>query len=287
VVMSRFDAEQVLAAIDRYKVQGTMLVPTHFRRMLALPDEVRARYQLGSLTYVTHTGAACPREVKQAMIEWWGPVFLEAYGGTECGNLTVITSQDWLKKPGSVGRAAPPYEGLVISEDGEFLGPNQEGRLYFRDTTGRGISYFNDPEKTAAAHFEPGVFTLGEIGYYDEDGYCYITDRFSDMVVSGGVNIYPAEIEKVLVLHPDVLDVAVVGVPNEEMGEEVRALVIPRDAGNPPSAEALLAFCRECLARYKCPASFDFVSDVGRNVMGKINKSELRRRYWSGEQRVG
>jgi long-chain acyl-CoA synthetase len=287
IIMSKFDPEKVLEAIDTYKVQGLMMVPTHMRRLLALPEDIRKKYDVASLKYVTHTGAACPREVKKAMIDWWGPVFLEAYGGTESGNVAAITSHEWLLKPGSVGKNSYPYEGLVIGENGERLGPNQEGRLYFRDTTGRGVVYFNDPEKTAAAHLEPGVFTLGEIGYYDEDGYLFITDRFSDMVVSGGVNIYPAEIEKVLVLHPEVGDVAVFGVPNADMGEEVCALIIPRHPDHPPSPEELLSFCRERLARYKCPASFVFVDDVGRNAIGKINKAELRRRYWTGSQRIG
>lgn len=287
VVMSRFDPEKVLETIERYAVQGTMLVPTHFRRLLALPAEVRARYSVKSLKLVTHTGAACPKEVKRDMIEWWGPVFLEAYGGTESGSTTLITSGEWLKKPGSVGKVVPPFELLIIGDDGQILGPRAEGRIYFRDTTGRGIIYYKDAAKTAAAHIEPSVFTLGEIGYYDEDGYLYITDRFSDMIVSGGVNIYPAEIEKVLILHPEVLDIAVVGVPNTEMGEEVRALIIPRDPANPPKTEDLKRFCRLSLAGFKCPASYEFVDDVGRNAIGKINKAQLRRRYWTGEQRVG
>jgi long-chain acyl-CoA synthetase len=287
IVMSRFDPEKVLETIDRYGVQGLMLVPTHFRRLLALPTEVRERYKIDSIKLVTHTGAACPKEVKRAMIEWWGMVFLEAYGGTESSSTTLITSEEWLKKPGSVGRAISPYELLIVNEYGKRLGPREEGRIYFRDTTGRGIIYYKDPVKTAAAHIEPGVFTLGEIGYYDEDGYLYITDRFSDMIVSGGVNIYPVEVENVLILHPDILDVAVVGVPNVDMGEEVRALVIPRNAANPPKIEDLKTFCRQTLAGFKCPASYEFVDDVGRNALGKINKRELRRRYWTGEQKVG
>lgn len=287
VVLSRFDANTVLDVIDRYKIQGTMLVPTHFHRLLALPEGIRSTYNLESLKYVSHTGAACPREVKHAMIEWWGPVFVEAYGGTESGSVTLINSEEWLKKPGSVGRITPPYQGLVFNEASELLGPNEEGRLYFRDTTGRGIVYHNDPEKTAAAHIEPGVFTLGEIGYYDEEGYLFITDRFSDLVVSGGVNIYPAEVEKVLVLHPDVVDVAVIGIPDAQMGEAVLAMVIARDITHPPAAEELLEFCRERLARFKCPKTFEFVEDIGRNAMGKVNKKDLRSRYWSGAQRVG
>jgi long-chain acyl-CoA synthetase len=287
VIQSWFDPEKLLEAVDRHRIEGMMLVPTHFRRLLALPDDVKARYRLDSLKYVTHTGSACPPEVKRAMIDWWGPVFLEAYGGTESGNITAIGSEEWLRKPGSVGKASAPYELVIIGDDDSELGPNEEGKIYARDKTGRGIVYHDDPEKTAAAHLSPGVFTLGEIGYVDEDGYLFITDRFSDMIVRGGVNIYPAEIEQVLMLHPDVADIAVIGAPDEEMGEEVRALIVPRDPVNPPDVEALLEFCRGRLAKYKCPNTVEFVADVKRNAIGKINKTELRRRYWNTAQRVG
>ncbi|HEY0840336.1 MAG TPA: AMP-binding protein, partial [Vulgatibacter sp.] len=221
VVMSRLDAEQVLRTIEAFKVKSTLMVPTHFQRLLALPEEVRTKYDVSSLRVVSHTGAACPVDTKRRMIEWFGPVLLEAYGATESGTTNSITSQEWLEKPGSVGKTLPPFELLVISEEGERLGAKQVGQLYFRDTTGRGIVYHNDEAKTRAAHLEPGVFTLGEVGYFDDDGYVFITDRVSDMIVSGGVNIYPAETEQVLIQHPAVADVVVIGAPNEEMGEEV------------------------------------------------------------------
>jgi long-chain acyl-CoA synthetase len=233
------------------------------------------------MKFVTHTGAACPVEVKRAMIDWWGPIFVDAYGATEVGTTCSITSTEWLEHPGSVGRAVPPFEALVIDDDGRELPPNVEGKLYFRDTTGRGIFYPNDPQKTAAAHIAPGVFTLGEIGYVDEDGYVFITDRFSDLVVSGGANIYPAEAEQVLVEHPEVADVACIGVPHADMGEALKALVVPRDPASPPDPAALITFCRERLSHYKCPRSVDIVASVGRNAMGKINKRALRAPYWA------
>jgi long-chain acyl-CoA synthetase len=280
VILHRFDAENTLATIERYRTETAVMVPTHFVRLLALPDDVRARYDVSSMKLVTHTGAACPVDVKRAMIEWWGPIFVDAYGATEVGTTCSITSEEWLAHPGSVGRAVPPFEALVIDDDGREVPPHTEGKLFFRDTTGRGISYPNDPEKTAAAHIAPGVFTLGEIGYMDADGYVFITDRFSDMVVSGGANIYPAEAEQVLLEHPDVADVACIGVPNAEMGEEVKALVVPRDRSSPPEAAELIAFCRQRLTHYKCPRSVEIVESVGRNAMGKVNKRALRAPYW-------
>jgi long-chain acyl-CoA synthetase len=252
-----------------------------------LPADVRGRYDLSSLVAVAHTGAACPRDVKREMIAWFGPVLIEAYGATEAGTTNMITSQEWLRKPGSVGKTLGPFELIVVAEDGSRLGANAVGQLYFRDTTGRGIVYHNDPEKTRAAHLEPGVFTLGEVGYVDEDGYVFITDRVSDMIVSGGVNIYPAETEQVLLQHPGVADAAVVGAPNSEMGEEVKALVVPRSVGAPPDAADLDRFCRVRLAGFKCPRSYEFVADIGRNAMGKINKRELRRRFWPSDRTIG
>jgi acyl-CoA synthetase (AMP-forming)/AMP-acid ligase II len=270
VTLKRFDPEVVLATIERHRISSVLMVPTHFQRLLALPEAVRAKYDVSSLRLVPHTGAACPREVKKAMIDWFGPVLMEAYGGTESGTTNLIHSDEWLRKPGSVGKTLAPFELLVIGDDGEELPQGGIGQLYFRDTTGRGIIYHNDPEKTAAAHLRPGVFTLGEVGYVDEDGYVFITDRVSDMIVSGGVNIYPAEAEQVLIRHPDVADVAVIGVPGGAMGEEVKALVMARDP-----------------AGFKAPRSYDLVADLGRNAMGKVNKRALRRPYWPTERTIG
>lgn len=282
VVMGRFDAEATLAAIDLHRVRGVFMVPTHFSRLLALPAKVGERYRTDSLVSVTHSGAPCPVSVKRAIIDWLGPIVYEGYGSTEVGGSCHINSEDWLAHPGSVGRPVPPFEVLIVDEGGNELPPGREGRVYFADGSGRGIRYRNAPEKTAAAHLRPGVFTLGEIGYTDDDGFLYLTDRFSDMVVSGGVNIYPAEAEQVLVEHPGVADVACIGVPDEEMGEQLIALVVPTDPGRPPSEAEIIVFCRNRIAHYKCPRSIDFVSEelLGRSAMGKINKQALRAPNW-------
>ncbi|MCZ6659280.1 MAG: AMP-binding protein [Gammaproteobacteria bacterium] len=280
VILGRFDAEKTLRAIQDHQIGNSVMVPTHFVRLLALPDDVKARYDLSSLQAISHTGAQCPVEVKRAMIDWWGPVFLDAYGASEVGTTCAINSEEWLQHPGSVGKAIPPFEAMIFDDDDALLPPNQEGRLFFKDATGRGVVYHNDPEKSAAAHIAPGIFTLGEIAYMDEDGYVYITDRFSDMVVSGGVNLYPAEAEQVLIEHPSVLDVACIGVPHAEMGEELKALAIAKDPSSVPPADELIGWCRERLSHYKCPRSLDWVDDLGRNTMGKINKRRLRAPYW-------
>jgi len=275
VVHERFDAEATLAAIAEQSIESSIMVPTHFVRCLALPAETRERYDVSSLRQVAHTGGKCAIDVKRKMIEWWGPVLSESYGGTESGTVCSINSTDWLAHPGSVGRSVPPFEALIVDDDGNELPPDTEGRLYFRDTTGRGIVYEGDPQKTADAHLAPGVFTLGEIGYIDADGFVFITDRFSDMVVSGGVNIYPAEVEQVLERHPSVADVACVGLPDDEMGERLVALVqlVPGAEEHP---ESLQAWCRESLAGYKCPKQIRFVGEISRNPMGKIDKRALR-----------
>ncbi|MEQ9004528.1 MAG: AMP-binding protein [Pseudomonadales bacterium] len=284
VILAKFDAEKTLRAIAEYGIGSSVMVPTHFVRLLGLPDDVKARYDLSSLQSISHTGAKCPVDVKRAMIEWWGPVFKDAYGASEVGTTCMITSEEWLEHPGSVGKSLPPFTAMILDDDGNPLPPGQEGRLYFKDDTGRGVVYHNDPEKSAAAHIAPGIFTLGEIAYMDADGYVYITDRFSDMVVSGGVNLYPAEAEQVLIDHPGVLDVACIGVPHPEMGEELKALAIPKDPANPPSAAEVIAWCRARLSHYKCPRTLDWVPDLGRNTMGKINKRKLRAPYWEGHR---
>lgn len=281
VILGRFDAEKTLATIEQYRITSTLMVPTHFVRLLALPDEVKAKYDVSLLQQVSHTGAKCPVDVKKAMIDWFGPVLFEAYGASEVGTTNAIGSEEWLAHPGSVGKTLPPFEAMILDEDDNPLPPNTEGRLFFKDTTGRGVVYHNAPEKQAEAHIAPGVFTLGEIAYMDEDGYVYITDRFSDMIVSGGVNVYPAEAEQVLIDHPAVLDVACIGIPNAEMGEELKALVILKPEVEAPDPAELIDWCRERLSHYKCPRSVDYVDDLGRNTMGKINKRKLRAPYWA------
>ena len=275
-VLPRFDAVRVLRAIEDWEIASTTLVPTHLSRLVALPHEVRVRADVSSLRLVFLTGAACPIDVKRSIIDWWGPVVLEAYGATEVGVTTSITSEDWLTHPGSVGRSVAPYTAVVVDDSGREVSPSEEGRLYFRDATGRGIVYEGDPERTAAAHLEPAMFTLGEIGKVDVDGWVFVTDRFSDMVVTGGVNVYPAEMEQVLVAHPGVADVAGIGLPHPDLGEQLVALVVPADPGAPPSIDALQAWCEERLSRFKCPREIRVVDDLGRNPLGKLDKRGLR-----------
>jgi long-chain acyl-CoA synthetase len=284
VVLGRFDAENVLRTIDTLGAETTVMVPTHFIRLLSLPEEVRSKYDVSSVKLIAHTGASCPIDVKRRMIEWFGPVLQDSYGATEVGTTCTISSEEWLEHPGSVGRAVPPFRALVVDDAGNELPAGTEGALYFEDATGRGIIYPGDPEKTAQAHLRPGVFTLGEIGYITEDGFVYITDRFSDLIVSGGVNIYPAESEQVLLEHPQVSDVAVIGVPNRDMGEEVKALVVPVDPADPPGGAELISWCRDRLTSYKCPRSVDLVETIGRTAMGKVNKRELRKPYWTAAE---
>jgi long-chain acyl-CoA synthetase len=283
IILRKFDAEAALAAIDRYKTETSVMVPTHFVRMLALPAEVKAKYDVSSMRLISHTGAKCPIDVKAAMIEWFGPVFRDAYGATEVGTVCTINSAEWMDHRGSVGRAVAPFTALVLDDDMNELPPNTEGRLYFRDATGRGIVYPHDAAKTAASNPEPGLFTLGEIAYMDVEGYVYITDRFSDMVVSGGVNLYPAEAEQLLIDHPNVADVGCIGVPHAEMGEMLVALVMATDPGSPPDPAALAAWLRERLSHYKCPREYHVVDNLLRNTMGKINKRKLRDAWLAGQ----
>ncbi|MDH6678972.1 long-chain acyl-CoA synthetase [Rhodococcus sp. LBL1] len=279
-VLERFDAEAVLATIDRHRIATTLMVPTHFHRLLSLPDDVRARYDVGSLRLVTHTGAPCPHDVKRAMIDWFGPVLFDSYGGSESGPLCGISSADWLTRPGSVGRVRPPFvRAVAVDADGNELPTGAEGRLAFEERDGRSVAYLGAARKTSNALIRPGLFTLGDVGYVDDDGFVFITDRETDMIISGGVNIYPAEIEHALLAHPDVADVAVIGVPDEDMGESVLALVVPRVPDRAPATADLVEHCRTTLAGYKVPRAIEFRDDLGRSTMGKISKRALRAPY--------
>jgi fatty-acyl-CoA synthase len=280
VVMESFDAQRCLELIERHRVTHAQFVPTMFVRMLRLPQEVRERYDTSSLQLAVHAAAPCPVAVKRQMIEWWGPVVYEYYSGTEDIGSTFITPQEWLDHPGSVGR--PMSECHIVGEDGQDLPVGEPGVVYFAG--GRPFEYHNDPEKTASVSNEKGWRTLGDIGYLDDDGYLYLTDRQAHMIISGGVNIYPQEAENALAGHPAVADVAVIGVPDPEMGEAVKAVV---EASDPEAAGAdleaeLLAFCRAELAAYKCPRSVDFVDGLPRDPNGKLMKRLLRERYWEG-----
>ena len=277
VVLPRFDAAAALAAIEQYGIASSTMVPTHFARLLALPAGVKARHDVSSLRRVAHTGAPCPADVKRAMIEWLGPVIVEAYGATEIGTVTVIESADWLAHPGSVGRAVPPFEVTIRDETGRELATGGEGLVCVRNSRDNGPRYLHDPQKTAASFVAGGYFVMGEIGRLDADGYLYLTDRASDLVVSGGVNIYPAEAEAVLAAHPAVADVAVIGVPEPDLGETLLALVVRRDPAL--AAEDLVAWCRGRLTHYKCPRAVRFVPDLPRTAMGKLSKRDLRDRY--------
>jgi long-chain acyl-CoA synthetase len=280
VVMERFDPGQCLGLIERHRVTHAQFVPTMFVRMLRLPREERERHDVSSLEFVVHGAAPCAVAVKRQMMDWWGPIIHEYYSGTEDLGSTYITPAEWLAHPGSVGR--PMQECHIVGDDGEELPPGQAGVVYFAG--GNPFEYHNDPGKTASITDERGRRTLGDIGYLDEDGYLYLTDRQAHMIISGGVNIYPQEAENVLVGHPAVADVAVIGVPDDEMGEAVTAVVQPTDPGaaGPGLESELLAWCRAELATYKCPRTVDFVDELPRDPSGKLYKRLLRERYWEG-----
>ncbi len=278
VVMESFDASACLAAIGHHRVTHAQFVPTMFTRMLRLPAAERDAADLSSLRYVVHAAAPCPVDVKRRMLDWWGPIIYEYYAGTEDIGSSFIGPAEWLDHPGSVG--LPRGELHIVGADGEEVPTGETGTVYFAG--GREFGYHNDPEKTASIQDRHGWRTLGDVGRVDEDGYLYLTDRVADMVVSGGVNIYPREAEHVLAGHPAVADVAVFGVPDEEMGEAVKAVVLFADPEAPVAEDELLAWCRERLAPYKCPRSVDVVADMPRDPNGKLFKRLLREPYWEG-----
>jgi acyl-CoA synthetase (AMP-forming)/AMP-acid ligase II len=283
VVMEHFDPEACLRLIGEQRVTHGQFVPTMFVRMLKLPDEARAAYDVSSLRSVVHAAAPCAPEVKRRMIEWWGPIIHEYYSGTEGMGMTWITSEEALTHPGSVGRTIWG-QAHVCGDDGEELPVGEDGVVYFGGRPGSpGFEYNHDPEKTRQTFNDRGWSTLWDVGHLDAEGYLYLTDRKLFMIVSGGVNIYPQEIEDVLVLHPAVEDVAVFGVPEPEMGEEVKAVVQPAAGAVPgPELEAeIIAFCRDHLSHYKCPRSVDFTEVLPRGENGKLYKKALREAYWA------
>jgi fatty-acyl-CoA synthase len=281
VVLSSFDPVGALGAIEKFRITHSQWVPTMFVRMLKLPDGQRRGYDLSSHRVAIHAAAPCPVDVKRAMIDWWGPILQEYYAATEGNGATFIDSEQWLKKPGSVGRA-----GLgtlhICREDGAEVTAGQIGLVYFeRDKVP--FTYHNDPDKTRESQHpdHPNWTTTGDIGYLDEDGYLFLTDRRAFTIISGGVNIYPQEIENVLALHPKVFDIAVIGVPDPEMGESVKAVVqaAPGVAAGPETAGELLAFLRDRIAHYKVPRTVDFVTALPRTATGKLQKGKLRAQY--------
>ncbi|MDO7842227.1 acyl-CoA synthetase [Sphingomonas immobilis] len=284
VMLDHFTPEGTLAAIERYRVTCTQMVPTMFLRLLRLSAEERAAHDLSSLTCVMHAAAPCPIEVKRGMIDWLGPIIHEYYSSSESNGTTTTTSQQWLERPGSVGRVDTGVLH-ICGEDGIELPAGSAGTIYF-EGAGEPFEYWNDPEKTAESRHptQPGWSTIGDIGYVDAAGYLYLTDRKSFMIISGGVNIYPQEVENLLAVHPKVGDVAVFGVPNDEMGEEVKAVVQPRDWSDagPALAEELIGYCRQRLSGLKCPRSIDFDPALPRHETGKLYKRVIRDRYWQG-----
>ncbi len=280
VILEKFDPEAVLAAIAHHGVTHAQFVPTMFTRLLRLPEDIRARYELASLRAVVHAAAPCPRPVKQAMLGWWGPIVHEYYGGTEGAGLCWVTPQEWLARPGTVGRAVLG-QVQVVAPDGTPLPAGHDGLVYFGG--GNSFTYHNDPDKTASAHRADGASTMGDIGHLDSDGYLFLTDRASHMIITGGVNVYPQEAENLLATHPAVADVAVIGVPHPEFGEEVKAVVqvVPGTEPSPALGHDLIAFCRASLADLKCPRSVDFRDELPREPTGKLLKRLLRDQYWA------
>ena len=279
VVMERFDPEAYLALVETHRITHSQLVPTMFVRMLKLAEPQRRAHDLSSLKVAIHAAAPCPIDVKHAMLDWWGPVIFEYYSATEGAGFTTITPQEWLERPGSVGKAILG-EIRVLGDDDNVLPAGETGRIYFAG--GPGFSYHNDPEKTASVTGTHGA-TFGDIGHVDDAGYLFLTDRAAFMIISGGVNVYPQEAENALTLHPDVVDVAVFGVPDAEMGEAVKAVVQPRDMDRAgPQLEAeLIAFVRARLSHVKCPKSIDFLAELPRHDTGKLYKRLLKDKYWA------
>jgi long-chain acyl-CoA synthetase len=288
VLMDKWTPDGMLAVVERERITSSHMVPTHFNRLLSLPEDARRRHDLSSLRHIIHSAAPCPVDVKRRMLDWWGPVIYEYYAASEGGG-TAVAAKEWLERPGTVGKAWPMSEIRVLDDDGRPCAPRQAGTVYIRMGDYK-FEYHKDRGKTDSAWRE-GFFTVGDAGYLDEDGYLYLCDRKADMIISGGVNIYPAEIEAVLITHPKVRDVAVFGVPDEDWGEQVKAVVELQSGAAPsgPSAEAtaeeLRHFCVERLAKLKIPRTIDFTDALPRDPNGKLYKRKLRDPYWQGRER--
>jgi long-chain acyl-CoA synthetase len=281
VLMDRWDPAEMLRLVERHRVTHSHMVPTQFTRLLALPESERTRYDLSSMRAMIHGAAPCPDEVKRRMLDWWGPVVIEYYAATEGGGTTIF-ADEWLRKPGSVGRPWPGSVVKILDEHGDEVPTGEPGLVYLRMGTST-FEYHRDAEKTKAAR-AGDLFTLGDVGHVDEDGYLFLHDRKSDMIISGGVNIYPAEIEGQLAGHPEVADVAVFGIPHPEWGEEIKAVVQPAEGvqPGPELTEELLAYAAGRLARFKLPRSIDYVEQLPRDPNGKLYKRRLRDPYWAG-----
>jgi len=284
VLMEKWDPEEALRLIEKHKVTTTHMVPTQFHRLLQLPENIKNRYDVSSLSNVMHAAAPCPVDTKQQLMKWWGEVVYEYYGATEGGG-AIAKPKDWLRYPGTVGKAWEGAELRIYDDAGKQLGTNQIGTVYMK--LQQDFSYKGDDKKTRENRID-NFFTVGDVGYLNEEGFLFLCDRKIDMIISGGVNIYPAEIEAVLFTHPDVGDVAVFGIPNPEWGEEVKAVVepVPGISASPALAEALMTYCGERLAKYKVPRSIDFVEKMPRDPNGKLYKRKLREPYWEGKSRA-
>lgn len=285
VMMDKWDAEETLRLIDKHRVTHSHMVATMFHRLLQLPEEIKNKYDVSSLRDVTHGAAPCPVHVKRAMIEWFGPVINEYYGATEGGGGFTVTAEEWLEKPGTVGKPPEGYDNKILDEDGNELGPNQTGLIYMK-ALGDKFEYYKDPDKTAGS-YRGEYFTLGDMGYFDEDGYLFLTGRTAEVIISGGVNIYPQEVDNEIMKHPAILDLCTIGVPNEEWGEEVKT-VVQLAEGVTPSEELeaeIMAFARGVLPHFKCPRSIDFADELPRLPTGKIQRRKVREPYWAGREK--
>jgi len=286
VMMDKWDPEETLRLIEQHRITHTHLVATMFHRLLQLPDEVRSRYDLSSLRYVLHGAAPCPVHVKRAMIDWLGPVLYEYYAATEGGGSYFITSEEWLRKPGSVGKSPTPEYTRILDDEGQAVPTGEVGTLYFEAPKVGAFEYFKAPEKTEES-YRDGFFTLGDMGYLDEDGYLFLTGRSSETIIAGGVNIYPAEIDAELLAHPAVGDVCTVGIPHDEWGEEVRAVVLLADGFEASTAltDEILGWAKERLPGFKCPRSIDYADALPRLDSGKIQRRLVRDPYWEGRDK--
>ena len=285
VVMDKWAPEDMLRLIDKYRVTNTHMVPTQFVRLLGVPDDAKSKYAVSSLRHMVHAAAPCPPDVKRQMIEWWGPVIDEYYAASEGGG-TIVFANEWLEHPGTVGRAWPISEIAILDDDGNELPSGEIGTVYMHMMTGN-FEYFKDKDKTEKS-FKGKFFTVGDVGFLDDDGWLFLSDRKTDMIISGGANIYPAEIESELIMHPKVADVAVFGIPHDDWGEEVKAVVEPIDAsaGGPELEAEILTWCKDRLAKYKTPKSIDFTNEMPRDPNGKLYKRKLRDPYWEGRERA-